>query len=302
MSIQALWAAFEADDAAAFEAALKACPSPNKVLVNCDNPLPCQAARLGRRAILEAALRADSWGITAADQELRTPLHHAALAGDLKAIQIGMRQKPERVRPEMLVRQQDAAKMTVLHSAVLSGNEELVCFLLEVGNGAGVDVQNKVGLFPVHLACSKGMSAAVAVMCQLEGCEAAKQSADPGGGTLLHRATKEGHSEAIKVLLQSGFCDPNVQDSDGSTALHLAYAMGLSDIVGELLPVTDQDILDGQGKRAMDWNVPDDVSALEQPLMPCTLAQVTISVSAFGVANVVIYVSQQEGSHQQDQH
>ncbi len=83
---KAVWAAFDAGNVAAFAEALAACPSANAVLVNCANPLPCQAARLGRRSLLEAALRADPWAATAADPELRTPLHYAALAGDLEAV------------------------------------------------------------------------------------------------------------------------------------------------------------------------------------------------------------------------
>ena len=82
---------------------------------------------------VEAALRADPWAATAADPELRTPLHYAALAGDLETVRLVLELKPERVRPQMLIRNQDAGGMTVLHSAVLSGNEALVMLLLEQG-------------------------------------------------------------------------------------------------------------------------------------------------------------------------
>jgi len=253
-----VWAAFDAGDAAAFEAALRACPGANAILVNCANPLPCQAARLGRREILAAALRADPWGATAADPELRTPLHHAALAGDLAAVRLVLELAPERARPEMLIRQQDAGRMTVLHAAVLSGNEPLVEFLLEQGGGAGVDMPSKSGLLPVHFACSKGLARAVAAMAHLESGAAAIAKLSGSSATLLHRATVEGHLAVVKALLASGLCDPNLQDEDGSTALHLACALEFIEIVEVLEAVTDHEIADGQGKRARDWCVAGD--------------------------------------------
>jgi len=212
-------------------------------------------------------MRADPWGATAADSEMRTPLHYAALAGDAAAVQVVFDLKPERVAPGMLIQQQDATKMTVLHSAVLSGNEELVLLLLRLGQGAALNMRSTSGFFPSHLACSKGMSRAVQVMCELEqgtiqepkksnvgglSCDY-MGSSDPDGASLLHRATVEGHDDVVKVLLSSGLCDPNLQDADGSTALHLACAMGLDEIIEMLLPATDIDLLDAQGKRAMEW-------------------------------------------------
>jgi len=38
-----VWAAFEADNAVAFEEALTKCPNPNAILINSANPLVCQA-------------------------------------------------------------------------------------------------------------------------------------------------------------------------------------------------------------------------------------------------------------------
>ena len=261
---RAVWAAFEANDAEAFEAAIKACPNPNAVLVNCQNPLPCQAARLGKNGILAAALRADAWGVTAADDQLRTPLHYACLGGDLEAVRAVFELKPERVHPDMLMKQRDNVKMTPLHSAVLSGNEELVLFLLDVGQGAAVDMESISGSLPLHLACSKGMAAAVEVMCKHERAAGAVGKPAPNGETLLHSATMEGHEEVVKVLVDSGLSKPNLQDTDGCTALHIAYAMGLSEIVEVLLPVTDQSIVDLQGRQAIDWSMDADAD-LEEP-------------------------------------
>ena len=292
MGSRAVWAAFEADDAAALESALTAWPNANTVLVNSENPLPCQAARLGRRGVLAAALRAEPWGATAADAELRTPLHHAALAGDLEAVRTVLGLKPERVRPDMLIKQKDAGHMTVLHAAVLSGNEELVMLLLDAGGGVGVDVASKSGLLPVQLACSKGMALAVQTMCGLDNGLAGVQGTGPDGSSLLHRATVEGHAEVVEVLLRCGACDANAQDAVGSTALHLACALGLEEIMEMLVPVTDENLVDHQGKRALDWYTPclaPVACALEAPPpLKCELVHLSISVTADGKARIKI--------------
>ena len=292
MGSRAVWAAFEADDAAALETALTAWPNANTVLVNSENPLPCQAARLGRRGVLAAALRAEPWGATAADAELRTPLHYAALAGDLEAVRTVLELKPERVRPDMLIKQKDAGHMTVLHAAVLSGNEELVMLLLDAGGGVGVDVASKSGLLPLQLACSKGMALAVQTMCGLDKGLAGVQETGPDGSSLLHRATVEGHAEVVEVLLRCGACDANAQDAVGSTALHLACALGLEEIMEMLVPVTDENLVDHQGKLALDWYTPclaPVACALEEPPpLKCELVHFSISVTGGGKARVKI--------------
>ena len=163
---------------------------------------------------------------------------------------------------------------------MVSGNEQLVLFLPEAGGGAAIDMANKKGLFPVHMACSKGMAAAVEAMCKLEDGQDAFANVGPDGASLLHHATMEGHDEVVRVLLRCGRCNPNVQDCSGSTALHLAYALEMSEIVEALVPVTDAALLDSQGKRASDWRVvPED-----HPPTQVATVRVGIVVQANGAA------------------
>jgi hypothetical protein len=55
--------------------------------------------------------------------------------------------------------------MTVLHSAVLSGNEALVMLLLEQGQGAGADMPSQSGLLPVHLGAAHLLSGGRSARC-----------------------------------------------------------------------------------------------------------------------------------------
>lgn len=108
--------------------------------------------------------------------------------------------------------------MTPLHCAVLSGNEDVVMYLIDYGEGAGADVQSKDGQYPIQMAVSKGMLAAVSRLSRLpghllplfrnahgrissiltrhvslSGTEEVNASVDKDGYSLLHRATMEGH-------------------------------------------------------------------------------------------------------------
>ena len=59
--------------------------------------------------------------------------------------------------------------MHALHYAVLSGNEELVELLVSLGGDRAAGIANGDGLYPLHMACSKGMAKAAAALCKIEG-------------------------------------------------------------------------------------------------------------------------------------
>lgn len=82
------------------------------------------------------------------------------------------------------------------------------------------------------------------------------------GVTPLHGAAMNGHSEVVNCLLAAG-CDPDIQNSNGNTALHLAASKGIQvpqsdlslqrqDVGGKAAPTlkfhcTDQGSLVGHG-------------------------------------------------------
>lgn len=112
--------------------------------------------------------------------------------------------------------------MVILHCAALSGNEDLLCFLLDEGDCAGALCQNKDGLFPIQLACMKGYASAVKKLCKSKLKTEFKGMCDGGGSTLLHLAVMEGHCAVARVLLEEGICDASTQDKEGISALELA--------------------------------------------------------------------------------
>jgi len=126
------------------------------------------------------------------------------------------------------------SQMSPLHCAVLSGNEELVCYFLEIGDSAGVLCTNKEGLYPIQLACRKGLETVVRKLCALPCSKEFVNIRDAEGGTLLHLAVAEGHCGVARALLEAGACDLKAEDSDGFTALRLAEALEDQDMVDEI--------------------------------------------------------------------
>lgn len=74
-----------------------------------------------------------------------------------------------------------------------------------------------------------------------------------GGKTPLHLAVDEGIPKVVETLLQY-YANPNIQDSQGFTALHIAARRGFF-VIAQMLLLRgcDATILDNFGKSAWYW-------------------------------------------------
>ncbi|KAJ5994204.1 hypothetical protein N7451_009928, partial [Penicillium sp. IBT 35674x] len=152
-------------------------------------------------------------------------------------------------------------EMTPLYSAALNGHSEVLKMLLE--KGAKYDVPNKHGWSPINVACSNGHTEVVRLLLeetpdleypaqngwtkinaaadhdhleiQKEPIQADNTDATTSSNmTSLYWATRDGHSEIVKLLLERG-PNLNVQDKNGWTPINAASTSGHLDIVKQLL-------------------------------------------------------------------
>lgn len=61
----------------------------------------------------------DPWCLTATDADFRTPLHWAAIGGDLKACKMLLEQRPQRVKIDKMLTVADNDRVRMLPSLVL---------------------------------------------------------------------------------------------------------------------------------------------------------------------------------------
>uniref|UniRef100_A0A3P9HYS1 CASK interacting protein 1 n=1 Tax=Oryzias latipes TaxID=8090 RepID=A0A3P9HYS1_ORYLA len=191
-----------------------------------------------------------------------SPLHHAALNGNLELISLLL-------ESQAAVDIRDQKGMRPLHYAAWQGKAEPMKMLLK--SGSSVNGQSDEGQIPLHLsaqhghydvsemllqhqsnpcivdnagktpldlACEFGRVGVVQLLLSSNMCAALLEpkkgdTTDPNGTSPLHLAAKNGHIDIIRLLIQAGI-DINRQTKAG-TALHEAALCGKTEVVRLLL-------------------------------------------------------------------
>ncbi len=116
-----------------------------------------------------------------------------------------------------------------LHWAVRYDRPELFARLIDVG--ADVHARNRLGVFPLSLACQNGNAPMVEALLA---AGADPNSALAGGETVLMTAARTGRLEVVEQLIAAG-ADVNAKEHNGQTALMWAAAEGNADVVEALI-------------------------------------------------------------------
>ncbi|XP_034045645.1 caskin-1 isoform X3 [Thalassophryne amazonica] len=218
-----------------------------------------QRPRPGKAKLLGSAKKVN---VNFQDTDGFSPLHHAALNGNLELINLLL-------ESQAAVDIRDQKGMRPLHYAAWQGKAEPMKMLLK--SGSSVNGQSDEGQIPLHLsaqhghydvsemllqhqsnpcivdnagktpldlACEFGRVGVVQLLLSSNMCAALLEpkkgdTTDPNGTSPLHLAAKNGHIDIIRLLIQAGI-DINRQTKAG-TALHEAALCGKTEAVRLLL-------------------------------------------------------------------
>lgn len=160
-----------------------------------------------------------------------TAVHLAAEVGDANTVRLLVDRWPEGVGAEL----SNAA--TPLHVACRHGYQEVTRQLLERGARTDALARDLRGhdITPLHMAIENIHLEPVRTLIEAgANVDAARVFSNRSGVTALHLAVLKRNLKIVQLLLDAG-CRINDQDSDGSSALHLAARVGHHAITDELL-------------------------------------------------------------------
>eukprot|EP00435_Cladocopium_sp_Y103_P020106 s1713_g4.t2 len=129
------------------------------------------------------------------------------------------------------VNQQDAKRVSPLHTAVHQDTAQLVQLLLM--HNANANAQDQIGQSPVFFAGS------TTVIAALIDAKADLHHLNKKGQSALHLAAHNGRFETVAYLTDHEFVDESIdmQDERGRSPLHLAAAQGHQRVVSRLMDV-----------------------------------------------------------------
>ncbi|MBC8108546.1 MAG: ankyrin repeat domain-containing protein, partial [Anaerolineae bacterium] len=154
--------------------------------------------------------------VNAPDAAGRTPLHWAARARNVKAIDVLLAYRAD---PKL----RDRDGRTALFDAAGTGDAKVVAALLR--GGADPNAVDAFHATPLHAAVHARGENVADVVDQLVHAGASIDSRDDFGCTALHGAVRRGDEAIVAALLDAG-ADANIADSYGATPLHLTASRG----------------------------------------------------------------------------
>ncbi|MDA9981638.1 ankyrin repeat domain-containing protein [Gammaproteobacteria bacterium] len=172
------------------------------------------AVRRGHRAMAELLINMGA-NVNATDARASTPLHFAAMQGDIGIVRL-LLENSAVVYVKTL--SGDYPGETPLHTTAFAGHEEIAELLL--AHGADVNATDQYIYTPLRRTVDQGHLTLAELLIE-HGADIT--TTDGSGVTLLHVVARKGHIAIAEMLITRGL-DINAMDSSGFTPLD--YAQG----------------------------------------------------------------------------
>ena len=160
----------------------------------------------------------------AEDDELNTLLHSSILSDNENLIRYLINDISLPLNVHNIYR------MFPLHFAVLSKSNRITRLLLNCG--AFVDPQDSTGRTPLMISCQNNEPE---ITNTIVDNNASIRAFDSNGDTALHHAARARSSRCIRAILSNDRSDPNAPNFFGDTALHVACSSGSTSSVNYLI-------------------------------------------------------------------
>ena len=157
------------------------------------------------------------------DKDGNTPLHTASRNGHLECVKLIVE-----TRVDLNIRNKN--KQTAIFMANVNGHSDIVEWLLTRAN-CNPNLRDKDGNTPLHTASHNGHLECVKLIIETSTVRVDLNLRNINKQTALHLASENGHKNIAEYLLTRSKCNPNIQDDDGNTPLHIATWKGDLELV-----------------------------------------------------------------------
>eukprot|EP00794_Sanderia_malayensis_P000575 gene575-1234_t len=182
--------------------------------------------------------------VNSTDKDYRTPLHYAALEGNIEALKILLENG---AKPDF----GDHEEKTPLHHAAEKGKPKCVEILCKTPH-VDLNSSDENGRMPIHLAAMKGNIRVIRILANM-GAEI--DARDDTKWTPLDYAAKEGFFKSVSLLLEND-APVDACDKNKNTPLHWSASNGHVECVNLLLDNgADIALRDIHGKNCLDFAI-----------------------------------------------
>eukprot|EP00794_Sanderia_malayensis_P000577 gene577-1237_t len=182
--------------------------------------------------------------VNSTDKDYRTPLHYAAMEGNIKALKILLEHG---AKPDFC----DDQEKTPLHHAAEKGKPKCVEILCKTPY-VDINLTDENGRMPIHLAAMKGNIRVIRILANMG---AQIDARDNAKWRPLDYAAKEGFFKSVSLLLDN-HAPIDACDTNKNTPLHWSASNGHVECVNLLLDNgADIALRDIHGKNCLDFAI-----------------------------------------------